>query len=80
MTVCRTRCLLSTAIIRYQQQPRREGANRIHRGHAIIEQTIAELKNGPLAHLASGQFAASHAGPVCAVTAFNLVRAAAHPA
>ena len=29
-----------------------------HRGHAIIEQVIAELKNGPLAHLPSGVFTA----------------------
>ncbi len=30
-----------------------------HRGHAIIEQTIADLKNGPLAHLPSGRYAAN---------------------
>ena len=33
-----------------------------HRRHAIIEQVIADLKNGPLAHLPSGSFAANSAG------------------
>jgi hypothetical protein len=32
-----------------------------HRRHAIIEQVIADLKNGPFAHLPSGQFAANSA-------------------
>src|SRR5262249_10471551 len=32
-----------------------------HRRHAITEQVIADLKNGPLAHLPSGQFAANSA-------------------
>ena len=32
-----------------------------HRRHAIIEQVIADLKNGPLAHLPSGKFAANSA-------------------
>ena len=47
-----------------------------HRGHAIIEQVIADLKNGPLAHLPSGSFAANAAWLVLAAIAFNLTRAA----
>ncbi|MGO1975529.1 MULTISPECIES: IS1380 family transposase [unclassified Brachybacterium] len=46
-----------------------------HRDHAIIEQVIADLKNGPLAHLPSGKFAANSAWTVLAATAFNLTRA-----
>lgn len=52
-------------------------ADRLHRGHAIVEQVIAELKNGPLAHLPSGKFAANAAWLTCAVIAFNISRAAA---
>lgn len=48
-----------------------------HRDHAIVEQVIAELKNGPLAHLPSGKYAANAAWVACAVIAFNLARAAA---
>ncbi len=29
-------------------------AEKAHRAHAIVEQVIADLKNGPLAHLPSG--------------------------
>lgn len=47
-----------------------------HRGHAIIEQVHADLKNGPLAHLPSGSFAANSAWLVLAAIAFNLTRAA----
>jgi hypothetical protein len=47
-----------------------------HRRHAIIEQVIAELKNGPLAHLPSGRFNANGAWLVLATMAFNLTRAA----
>jgi len=47
-----------------------------HRGHAVIEQVHADLKNGPLAHLPSGSFAANSAWLVCAAIAFNLTRAA----
>ena len=47
-----------------------------HRDHAIVEQVIAELKNGPLAHLPSGRFAANAAWLVCAAIAHNLTRAA----
>ena len=52
-------------------------ADRTHRGHAIIEQVHADLKNSALAHLPSGKFAANAAWLVLAVTAFNLTRAAA---
>jgi hypothetical protein len=47
-----------------------------HRRHAIIEQVIADLKNGPLAHLPSGRFNANGAWLVLASMAFNLTRAA----
>lgn len=47
-----------------------------HRDHAIVEQVIANLKNGPLAHLPSGVFTANAAWLVCAATAFNLTRTA----
>ncbi len=47
-----------------------------HRGHAIIEQVHADLKNGPLAALPSGSFAANSAWLVLAAIAFNLTRAA----
>ena len=50
-------------------------AESTHRGHAIIEQVIADLKNSALAHLPSGQFAANAAWLVCAAIAFNLTRA-----
>ena len=49
-----------------------------HRGHAIIEQTNAELIDGPLAHLPSGDFAANAAWLTCAGIAHNLTRAAGH--
>lgn len=52
-------------------------ADQLHRDHAIIEQVIAELKDGPLAHLPSGQYAANAAWVAHAVIAFNLARAAA---
>jgi hypothetical protein len=48
-----------------------------HRDHAIVEQVIADLKNGPLAHLPSGVFTANAAWTVAATIAFNLTRAAA---
>ena len=51
-------------------------AESAHRAHAIVEQVIADLKNGPLAHLPSGQFWANSAWLVCAAMAFNLTRAA----
>ncbi len=46
-----------------------------HRGHAIIEQVIADLKNSALAHLPSGKFTANAAWLVAAAIAFNLTRA-----
>jgi hypothetical protein len=52
-------------------------ADKTHRGHAIIEQVHADLKNSALAHLPSGRFSANAAWLVLAVMAFNLTRAAA---
>jgi hypothetical protein len=52
-------------------------ADRTHRGHAIIEQVNADLKNSALAHLPSATFTANSAWLVLAVIAFNLTRAAA---
>lgn len=51
-------------------------AEAAHRGHAIVEQVISDLKSGPLAHLPSGKFWANSAWLVCAAMAFNLTRAA----
>jgi len=50
-------------------------AEKAHRAHAIVEQVIADLKNGPLAHLPSKSFSANSAWLVCAAMAFNLTRA-----
>jgi hypothetical protein len=52
-------------------------ADQTHRGHAVIEQVHADLKNSALAHLPSGKFTANAAWLVLAVIAFNLTRAAA---
>ena len=52
-------------------------ADKTHRGHAIIEQVHADLKNSALAHLPSGKINANAAWLVLAVIAFNLTRAAA---
>ena len=52
-------------------------ADKTHRGHAIIEQVHADLKNSALAHLPSGKFCANAAWLVLACIAFNLTRAAA---
>lgn len=52
-------------------------ADKLHRGHAIIEKIHADLKDSALAHLLSGVFAANAAWLVLAVMAFNLTRAAA---
>jgi hypothetical protein len=52
-------------------------ADKTHRGHPIIEQVHADLKNSALAHLPSGKFTANAAWLVLAVIAFNLTRAAA---
>jgi hypothetical protein len=51
-------------------------ADRTHRAHAVIEQTFADLIDGPLAHLPSGKFAANAAWLTCAGIAHNLLRAA----
>jgi hypothetical protein len=51
-------------------------AEKTHREHAIIEQVIADVKAGPLAHLPSGSFTANSAWLVLAAMAFNLTRAA----
>lgn len=51
-------------------------ADKTHRGHAVIEQVNADLKNSALAHLPSGVFTANAAWLVLAVMAFNLTRAA----
>ncbi len=48
-----------------------------HRDHAVIEQVIADLKAGPLAHAPSGSFSANPAWTVLAAIAYNLTRAAA---
>ena len=48
----------------------------MHRAHAIIEQVLADLENGPLAHLPSGKFNANAAWLTLAALAFNLTRAA----
>ena len=51
-------------------------ADKTHRGHAIIEQVHADLKNSALAHLPSGKFMANSAWLALAVMTFNLTRAA----
>ena len=51
-------------------------ADETHRDHAIIEQVIAELKDGPLAHAPSGRFIANAAWLALACLAFNVLRAA----
>jgi len=51
-------------------------ADIIHRRHAIIETTFADLIDGPLAHLPSGRFAANSAWTLCAAISHNLLRAA----
>lgn len=49
-------------------------ADERHRGHAVIEQVIAEFKDGPLAHLPSGSYAANAAWVSLAAIAFNIAR------
>jgi hypothetical protein len=51
-------------------------AEATHRAHAVVEQVIADLKNGPLAHLPSGVFTANAAWLALAMIAYNLTRAA----
>ena len=55
-------------------------ADERHRGHALIEQVMAELKGNALAHLPSGRFTANSAWLQLAILAFNISRAAAHAA
>jgi hypothetical protein len=50
-------------------------AERDHRRHAIVEQVISELKNGPFAHAPSGNFQANATWLALAALAFNLTRA-----
>ena len=50
-------------------------ADQRHRDHAIVEQVIAELKDGPLAHLPSGKDTANSAWVACAVIRVHLTRA-----
>jgi hypothetical protein len=52
-------------------------ADERHRDHAVVEQVIAELKDGPLAHLPSAKYAANAAWVAHAIIAFNLARATA---
>jgi hypothetical protein len=47
-----------------------------HRDHAIIEQVIADLKDGPMAHAPSGVFTANAAWLTLAAAAHTLTRAA----
>jgi hypothetical protein len=47
-----------------------------HRGHAVIEQLLADLNDGPLAHLPSGKFSANAAWLAIAAITHNLLRAA----
>ena len=51
-------------------------AEATHRDHAIVEQVIADLKAGSLAHMPSGRINANGAWTVLAAIAFNLTRAA----
>ena len=50
-----------------------------HRGHAIVEQVIADLKTGRWRTCPRGTFAANAAWLVLAAIAFNLTRAAGRP-
>jgi hypothetical protein len=47
-----------------------------HRGHAVVEQVLADWTDGPMAHLPSGSFAANAAWLTLAAMSANLVRAA----
>ena len=46
-----------------------------HRGHAIIESVIADLKSSAMAHFPSKSFSANGAWLVAATIAFNITRA-----
>src|SRR5699024_1781593 len=62
-----------------QLPPGPQGPHR-PREPAVVEQVIAELKQGPLARLPSGKFVANQAWLGCTVIAFNLARAATRAA
>jgi hypothetical protein len=47
-----------------------------HRQHAIIETVLADVIDGPVAHMPSGHFAANGAWAICAAITHNLLRAA----
>ncbi len=47
-----------------------------HRDHAVVEQVLADVTSGPLAHMPSGVFAANAAWLSVAAMAHNLLRAA----
>ena len=51
-------------------------AEKSHRGHAVVEQVITDLKSSAIAHLPSSSFSANSAWLVLAAIAFNLTRAA----
>lgn len=51
-------------------------AEREHRRHAVVEQVIADLTNGPFAHAPSGRFQANSAWLALAALAYDLTRAA----
>lgn len=51
-------------------------ADKVHRGHAVIEQVNSDLKNSALAHLPSGMINVNAAWLVLATIAFNPTRAA----
>lgn len=50
-------------------------AEKAHRGHAVVEQAIADLKGSALAHLPSGMFNANAAWLQPSCLAYNLTRA-----
>lgn len=50
-------------------------ADEHHRGHAIIEQVLADLNDAALAHFPSGRFAANQTWLTLAVLTHNLLRA-----
>jgi hypothetical protein len=50
-------------------------AEKDHRRHAVVEQVIADMKSGPLAHLPSGDFQANAAWLALAAITHNLMRA-----
>ncbi len=51
-------------------------AEKAHRANPNVEQVIADLENGPLAHLPEGRFWVTSGWLVCAVMASNLMLSA----